>query len=53
MDGTERIVIASQLSHEAALACAEEEGSELVRIELDSDDGTWFVTDVVFDDDDE
>ena len=49
MDGIERVVIASQLTYEAALACAAEEGSELVRIEVDSDN-TWFVTDVVFDD---
>jgi hypothetical protein len=49
MDGIERVVIASQLTYEAALGCAAEEGSELVRIELASD-GTWYVTDVVFDD---
>ena len=45
----DRMIIASNLSYEVALACADEEGSELVRIELASDE-TWRVTDVVFDD---
>lgn len=48
MDGIERVVVAAQLTYEAALACAETEGSELVRIELAAD-SAWFVTDVVFD----
>lgn len=49
MHDIERVVIASGLSYEAALACAETEGSDLVWIEL-AGDGTWYVTDVVFDD---